>query len=208
MLAKFDEIKTSLKSSENRNLEALNSIQALLDEVNLAYNLTLTIDDLCEAAKPLLNGMDINENIRPLLSQVIHNLQITHSAAGKMVTDIIVEPLPQEHMYRSQHFEIFGYGVYAPWEWSWFGLNKKHKNKKLEKFMSRQVTYPAPIPEDDGSIPDDLIICGVEALVAGLLLIIPSGYTQALAVAIGCDMGARGLEALKQMSDVNRKNSS
>lgn len=205
LLLKFDEIKQLLSSSENRNLEGLKSIQSLLDEINSTYNMAISFNDLCEITKTQLSGMNINENIRPLLNQVIHNLQTTNSALGQVITETIVESFPAEHMLHSQHFGIFGYGIYAPWEWNWFGLNKKHEDKKQTKFTSRQVTYPGPIPKDDGSIPDDLIICGIEALVIGLLLIIPSGYTQALAIAIAYDMGTRGLDGLKQMSDMNKE---
>jgi hypothetical protein len=204
MLLKFDEIKESHIYSENRNLEAIKSIQSLLDEISLQYNITISINDLCTITKTKLSGMDLDETVRLFLNQVIHNFEMTSLALKQTITETITESIPIEHALHSNHFEIFGRGLYPPWKWSWFGLNKKnHDGGKRQIIVSRQVTYPGPIPADDRSIPDDLIICGVEAIVIGLLLIIPSGYTQALACAIAYDMGTRGIEGLKQVSEKN-----
>lgn len=202
---KFDEIKKMLISTENRNVEVLKSIQSLLNEVNSMYSMNLSVDDLFESAKFHLVEMNVNQDVHLLLNLVINNLQATYIALGLVITETIFEPIADESRLHSQHFGVFGYGIYAPWEWNWFGINKKQKEKKHVQYTSRQVTYPGPIPEDNGSIPDDLIICGVEALVIGLLLLIPSGYTQALAVAIGYDMGTRGIDAIKTISEANKE---
>lgn len=205
LLSKFSEIKKSFRSCENRNLEAIKSIQSLLDEVALNYNMTLSLNDFFETAKIKLTGMNFDQNTHLLLTQVINNFEMTNYALMQTVTETITEPLPIQHLH-SKHFEVCGYGIYPPWEWSWFGYNKKdHKTENQQCFIDRQVTYPGPIPIDDGSIPDDLIICGVEAMVIVLLLIIPSGYTQILAGAIAYDMGSRAIDGVKEISELNRE---
>jgi hypothetical protein len=205
LLSKFDEMKSSFALHENRNLEAIKSIQFLLDEVSFKYNITASLSDLFQITKTKLNGMELNDDIRPFLIQVIQNFETTHDALHHTITETILEPIPTSRDLHMGHFEVFGYGIYPPWEWNWFGANKKKsKSNHPLTFVNKQVTYPGPIPEDDGSIPDDLIICGVEALAATLLFLIPSGYTQGAAIVIVGDMVFRAGDGLKELSAQNR----
>lgn len=203
LLLKFNEIKQILHSSENRNLEAIKSIQELLDEVNYQYKMSLTLSDLCCITRDNIGRINVDNDLQPLLLEVISNFETTEIALKSGSQNI--SPLAMQCL--KANLEIFGYGLYAPWKWSWFGLNKKKNKELLRQYVSfaNQITYPGPMPKDDGSIPDDLIICGIEALVAGLFFLIPSGgYTQAIAIAICYDMGSRGAEGLKQLSEMNK----
>jgi hypothetical protein len=164
----------------------------------------LSIADLFEMTQFQLKEIGLDEQMRPVLSQIIHNFEVTNLALEQVITEIVVEPISLDSVLYIRKVEAFGCGIYAPWEWKWFGINK-NRNKYRAAFLRSEMNYPGPIPVDDKNIPDDLILCGVEAMVATLLFLIPTGYTQAAALILVGDIVFRLGDGLKELSARNRE---
>lgn len=202
ILVMFDEIKETISTFENRNEELARCVHELLNEVNYIFNSSITFSDLFENTQEYLVSSDLDVDIKKHIMQIIYNIHDMHiylNSNGKISSQEIYDDCFSN--------ETAEHHIYNPWEWNWFGLNTKNKGSKDARQATKSFgcLHALSIPQDDESIPDDLILAGVEIMTAVLLALLPCGSTQAAAAIIFADAIARGAAGLKQLSDANRE---
>lgn len=196
LISKFTQLKKNLSDCENRSIFAVSEILALLAEFNTLHGSSYTLHDLITVA--CANFKDTPIELQQQLTNMFQMFMANSEINCEHTTDYFAT--------QAARIQLFGYKVYMPWEWNWFGWNKKDglSSSNVKSLSIGQLQYPGQFPVDDRSIPDDLIICGIEFLSAAMLALIPFPLAQAAAGILAADGVSRGIQGLKEMSNQNQ----
>lgn len=170
-----EEIGRSIGNSNNRHVDTYIHVKSLMNEISQTVRRTFTIADL----ETIFLQHDFPEKERGCIAQILAKLKEIECLDQQKEITYVGEPLSCRI--------LMGPIAVSPFIWI---IDCLFGNKKSKYLTPLQVTYPGEMPEDDKNIPDDMIIGAVEVLVGCLLLIIPSGATQTVGVALISD-GAR-----------------
>ena len=160
----IEELQQSILSSKDPALESRKFLQSFIDEINIQYGMQLTIADACR-----------------LLRENLHLLQIPKEFEGDFLTAIeLFESEPIVTKWQSAKLEAH---IYPPWEWNFFGLNKKHSS------MVASISH-----EPHLELPDRMAI-GVAFTAGGALAcLVPGGQGFGLwMIGLGAAFAVEGL---------------
>lgn len=200
---RFDEIELNIKFSENPFDECRKFLQSFVEEINAKHGLNLTVHEA---------SMLVLENL--------HNLQAPIETK-KIIIDIIaiLEDSPNTNIdqIRISDEAIItdnkDFGAYWPWQWNWFGLNKKnHKSKSSKKSSSSSFAASSLFGETnvDKELPSTMYLGGVEVFAGALVFIIGLAFTPAYAIgsALMVDGTRRVFNGLEELDRQRQSNPS
>jgi hypothetical protein len=147
----IEELQDSILSSKDPVLESRKFLQSFIDEINIQYGMQLTMADACR-----------------LLRENLHLLQMPKESEGDFLAAIeLFESEPPVTKWQSTQLEAH---IYPPWEWSFFGLNKKHSSKHKHPSMVASISH-----EPHLELPNRMAI-GVALAAGGVLAcLVPGG---------------------------------
>ena len=163
--------------SENQSLsfiEGRKILQMFIEEMNMQYQFHLTIDEACRLIRDHLPMMQIPLELQTTLLMIIQQIEFGSVAE-------ILET--KSSLYLSSKIDMFGLGIYLPWEWNWFGWNKKHHTSM--KTSSYLVAHANSIELE---LPPKMAAGFICALGGALICIIPGGQSAGLTL-IGTGIG-------------------
>lgn len=158
----------SIEASEDPYREAVGFLEAFLAEIEMKHGVSLSLLEACELVQSNLDLLDIDEKAKSVLLSFIELLE-SDPKIGKIVHG----------------------GFYWPWEWNWFGLNKKDKNLEnpQEKTAGQQ-------PVHEGDFSGSVYVGGAEILAGALTCVL--GIVCTPAIGLG---GALMLDGIRRIAD-------
>jgi len=200
-LAELNEIKKSFTPGENRFVTSLMAVGPLVNEVDERFGADVSLPDVCGAAREYLASSEMGREMRKMVSQVLDAFEEADAWLEKGEVKSASSKCPPLLMS-----SLFGSAVLSPvlFPFSWYELLfNTWKKQGPKKSLEERLASSAQVLADSGEIPDDVIICAIEAIAIVILLAIPSGATQALAVAIAADMCRRAQNVAEELSAKN-----
>jgi hypothetical protein len=197
ILLKFDQIKEELTRSPDKGVEAWLVLHSLLDETAGRYQLRFDLPSLTQEAIGRLDAFSPDPEVRAALSRVLSLL----CEADQAIEPLKPPPVPPllTQIIEWPWFKLFGYESVTMDHFDWFTLQEVatlYFRPKLSPHAATQALIPAAIEK----LPDDLLVAGIEIIVAALLFSIPSAYTHTAGIAICYDGLMRGLQGVKKLS--------
>lgn len=170
----FLDIGASLQQADTPFSESQKFLQSLIEEINVQYGMALTKKDACRLIRENLHLIHIpSESLADLL------LMIQLIEFGPNAINLT----PENHLRQEAHASIFSYGLYWPWEWNWFGLNKKHHKSHKPSFSTPPFNRNVEL-----ELPPKMAAGFMCALGGALLCVIPGGQGIGLTL-IGTGVG-------------------
>jgi hypothetical protein len=167
-------IGASLEQADMPFAESQKFLQSLIEEINAQYGMSLTKKDACRLIRENLRLIPIRFELLDDLLFMIHLIEFGPNA---------INLTPEDHLHQESRARIFDYGLYWPWEWNWFGLNKK--NHKSDKPLFSSLPYNRDVELE---LPPKMAAGFMCALGGALLCIIPGGQGIGLTL-IGTGLG-------------------
>lgn len=195
VLAEFDKIEEEFKLSSSPVEEVRVLFRAFVNEINARYGLGLTVSSACELIKNNLSGLQINQEDQTLIHALV---ELIESGSSQSFRELI-----EKRALAYEKLDSF----YWPWEWNWFGLNKKnHKNhNELQPQSIIPVLVAAsPIPISDKELPANCYFGAIELLAAPLVALLPVPGTSAAATMVFLDGVRRLTEGAIQLGEERR----
>lgn len=140
LVNKFDELEETLSDSSDPITEARVFLESFIQKLNYRYGINLSLLEICIYIKNNIDAFNIPIEIQPQFLKTI---------------DLLIG-------YEEQK----AHGLHWPWEWNWFGLNKKDKEDSADKINNQ----PQPIQLlalTNYSQLDGASIVGILEIVAG-----------------------------------------
>lgn len=202
ILSLFGHLEENISCSNNKDRECLHVISSFIEEVNTQYNLAISFIDVCNYLECKLLHLKLNSRLKESVAAVISRIQTVDSTDG-------LNFLENSKVDAREVLSAMNQGiVQLPFFWEWRLFNSPQKGKKdlMGPFSSIASVANTPYtPVLDENIPDNLVIAGVEMMVASLLALIPSGYAKAAAGVIFTDALNRGANGLAELSAINKE---
>lgn len=200
-LAELNEIKKSFTPGANRFVTSLMAVGPLVNEIDERFGEDVSLPDVCYAARGYLASSEMEGEMRKMVSQVLDAFE----EADAWLENGKVKPAPSKcpPLLMSSLFDSV---VLSPvlFPFSWYEqLFNTWKKQVPKKSLEESLVASSQVLADSGEIPDDAIICAIEAIAIVILLAIPSGATQALAAAIAADMCRRAQRVAEELSAKN-----
>lgn len=188
----FDALKEQISSSSDRIADCYKFLQTFVERINLHYDTTLSISESCKLLRENFQRLQISEEARNLLLQVIVLLE-AHD--HKEFIQIHTQNLTSIALRSFNNISYSGM-------WSWFGWNDSKKNVSQE--IGKSVPYDYYLCALNYEYPDELIIGGIELLAGSLLVILPFPLTQAIGGIMLTDGSRRVFDGVKEVSQYNK----
>ena len=196
VLEEFDKLEEVFDASSDPLAEGRNFLQTFINELNIKYNLNLTIQDACKLVRENLHTLNLPEELQRVLLTTI-NLYESDSRSSEVKKE---EPANNLNQFHTASATIQWPSVYL------LGLNKKKKRKpQYQDFPICQVHPLSDLKE--GELPGNVYIGGCEVLAGALICVIGLIYPPAVIVgtALITDGGSRLFGGLVEIDD-KRKN--
>lgn len=192
----FDKLEDILDASPDPVAEGRTFLNTFLNEINSQYQLNLTIQDACKLIRENLHTLPLPEESQKILLATIelYGSDVTLLSTNQENFESSIE------LARKSSFPIAH--IYWPWEWNWFGLNKKHKTKYLHENKCAYNANPSNSTETD--LPSNCYIGGCEILTGSLVLLLPIPGAQWLGGVMVADGVRRVFDGVQQLGDERR----
>lgn len=156
VLHKIQELEGVFENAPNAFEEGRKFIQSFVDEMNLRYGMHLTLADACVLVRDNFERLQLPQEVQKdlLIVLELYESKMSQSPSQKI----------SERTYMSKS----GLHIYPPWEWNFFGLNKR----KHPKIKSEYVTATA-CAKTELELPSKMAIGFVCAFAGALLCIVP-----------------------------------
>lgn len=159
---KIEELNDLVASAQCSLGEAKQFLDSFIFEINHQYGMNLTLVDACHLLKQNIHQLGISLEMQEPFLKVIDLFE-----AENLPDFISTEGSLAQHTWH--------YNFYWPWEWNYFGLNKK-------KHESKHSALASVLKKPELELPNHMAIGFALALSGALVFILPLPGAQAVGV--------------------------
>ncbi len=185
LVERFDELERNIEVASDRLEEGRRFLISFIQQVNAQYGTNLTIKDACVLVKQNMHMFQIPAEAQSLLLATIDLFE----------SDAIALNVREENVIK-KGTEIRKNGLSWPWEWNWWGLNKKKKQTDISSIGKVAKENPYGPNEE---IPGSIYAGGVEIFAGCLACILASVFP--LAGGFGLGLIGDGIRRILNGSD-------
>jgi hypothetical protein len=194
LIRTFDKLEHVFDSSQDLFVEGQKFLQTFINEINIKYNLKLTIQDACKLVRENLYIFDLPEETKKILFLTI-NLYEANSNHMKDQKEEL------ESLIIEFNNNVIANAIY--WPWSWFGSNKDEKPKGHHP-LNHHVAHTNSSTYTDKELPGNCYVGACELLAGALLCLIPTPTSMWLGTIMMGDGVRRLIDGSIQLNDERR----
>jgi hypothetical protein len=194
LIEQFDVLDEAF--SENALAQGRKFLEAFIVEVNSKYGLNLTTTDACKLVRENLHTLNLSEDLQKVVLSTIKLYE----------PDLQPTEVPKEVSRLASNVGNVAMSLYWPWQWNWFGMNKKHKSNNSHFCLSRHAYNTTGSTLMDEELPGNCYLGGCELLAGALVFILPIPGAAWLGGVMMGDGIRRVADGIVQLSDERRAN--